>query len=230
MLSHSPSIVTEGLVLCLDAANPKSYPGTGTGWTDLSNTGNNGVLTNGPSYSTLNGGNINFDGTNDTINCGSAPQIGSSLTALTVEVFLRTAVAETKLIAENGTSFTQNTFYLAQENSTQFTFSTYGGGDQDLIAANFSYQTNRWYHLVGVWQSGVRNKLYSNGIDVTSPYSGSIRTTLQNGNTNLFLGCRGGGASFFFNGDIPVFRIYTKALSAHEVNQNFNALRGRFGI
>lgn len=228
-LQHSPRIVTDGLVLCLDAANPKSYSGSGVTWGDLSNTGNNGTITN-VTYSTLNGGNMAFNGTSSRVDCGAASQVGSSLTALTVEVMMRTAVAETKLIAENGTSFTQNTFYLAQENSTQFTFSTYGGGGQDLIAANFSYQTNQWYHLVGVWQSGVRNKIYSNGVDVTSPFIGSIRTTLQNGNTNLFLGCRGGAGSFFFNGDIPVFRVYTTALSPQQVVQNFNSLRGRFGL
>lgn len=228
-LSHSPSIVTDGLVLYLDAANPKSYPRTGTGWNDLSNTGNNGVLTNGPTYSTLNGGNINFDGTNDTVNCGAAPQIGSSLTALTVEVFLRTQNASTKIILENGTSFTTDTFYLAQENASSFSFSTYGGGGQDLVFANFTYATNVWYHLVGVWQSGVRNKIYVNGVDLTSPNSGSIRTTLQNGNANLFVGSRA-GTSFYFSGDIPIARIYNIALSPNQVFQNFNAFRGRFGI
>jgi hypothetical protein len=66
-LAHSPSIVTSGLVLCLDAANPKSYPGSGTTWTDLSGNGNNGTLVNGPTYSSVNGGSIVFDGSNDYI-------------------------------------------------------------------------------------------------------------------------------------------------------------------
>jgi hypothetical protein len=67
-LSHSPSIATNGLVLCLDAANRKSYPGSGTTWTDLSGNGNNGTLTNGPTYSSANGGSLSFDGTNDVVN------------------------------------------------------------------------------------------------------------------------------------------------------------------
>jgi hypothetical protein len=67
-LSHSPSIVTNGLVFCLDAANSKSYPGTGTDWTDLSGNQINGILTNGPAYNSSNGGSIVFDGINDYIN------------------------------------------------------------------------------------------------------------------------------------------------------------------
>ena len=63
-LQHSPRIITDGLVLCLDAANKLSYPGSGDVWTDLAGS-NNGALTNGPTFSSANGGNINFDGTND---------------------------------------------------------------------------------------------------------------------------------------------------------------------
>ena len=64
-INYSPKIIRDGLVLCLDAANPKSYPGTGTAWTDLSGSGNNGTLVNGPVYSSANGGSIDFDGSND---------------------------------------------------------------------------------------------------------------------------------------------------------------------
>ena len=58
-LAHSPRIVTDGLVLCLDAASKRSYPGTGTTWTDLKG-GNNGTLTNGPTFDTGNGGECSF--------------------------------------------------------------------------------------------------------------------------------------------------------------------------
>ena len=64
-ISYNPRIVTDGLVLALDAGNPKSYPGSGTTWTDLSGNGNNGTLTNGPTYSSANGGSIVFDGVDD---------------------------------------------------------------------------------------------------------------------------------------------------------------------
>ena len=64
-------IVTDGLVLCLDAANPKSYPGSGTTWTDLSGNGNNGTLVNGVGYNSDNGGSLSFDGVNDYVSKSS---------------------------------------------------------------------------------------------------------------------------------------------------------------
>jgi hypothetical protein len=67
-LSHSPSIITQNLVLCLDAANPKSYPGSGTTWTDLSGNGNTGTLVNGVGYNSGNLGSLSFDGVNDYVN------------------------------------------------------------------------------------------------------------------------------------------------------------------
>ena len=66
-LTHSPRIVTDGLVLCLDAANAQSYPGTGTTWTDRSTSGNNETLTNGPTFDSANRGAIVFDGSNDRV-------------------------------------------------------------------------------------------------------------------------------------------------------------------
>ena len=67
-LSHSPRIVTDGLVFCVDAGDKMSYPGAGTTWTDLSKNRNNGTLTNGPTFNSANGGSIVFDGTNDYAN------------------------------------------------------------------------------------------------------------------------------------------------------------------
>ena len=62
-----PNIITDGLVLALDAANSRSYPGTGTTWSDLSGNGNSGTLTNGPTFNSGNGGSIVFDGVDDNI-------------------------------------------------------------------------------------------------------------------------------------------------------------------
>ena len=84
-LSHSPSIITDSLILCLDAANTKSYPGSGATWTDLSGNGNNVTLTNGPTYSSVDGGSIVFDGTNDYADF-FAPNLG---TTTTVEMWVK---------------------------------------------------------------------------------------------------------------------------------------------
>jgi len=227
-LGHSPSIATNGLVLCLDAANVKSYPGSGTTWTDLSGNGNNGTLTNGPTYSSSNGGSIVFDGTNDTVDCGPVSQVGSSLTGLTVSAWINTNSASTRCILENGTGYTTNTFYLFQENSNNFTFALYGN-TYDAVYSNYTYQLNTWYNLVGVWSSGNRVSMYTNGVQTNGTRGGSVLTTVINGNTNLFVGARAGN-SYPFSGSISNVALYNRALSASEVKQNFNALRGRYGI
>jgi hypothetical protein len=74
---YSPAIVTSGLVLCLDAANRKSYSGTGTTWSDLSGNNYNGTLTNGPTFNGANGGSIVFDSTDDFVNVGNIGTITS---------------------------------------------------------------------------------------------------------------------------------------------------------
>ena len=91
-LNHSPKIVTDGLVLCLDAASRKSYPGSGTTWFDRSGNGNNGTLTNGPTFSSDNGGSIVFDGTNDYVNCGTT--LGNFGTSnFTINFFFKTSTS-----------------------------------------------------------------------------------------------------------------------------------------
>ena len=86
-LSHSPRIVTDGLVFCVDAGDKMSYPGAGTTWTDLSKNRNNGTLTNGPTFDSANGGSIVFDGTDDYVNFGS--QTWDISTNLTIDFFIK---------------------------------------------------------------------------------------------------------------------------------------------
>jgi hypothetical protein len=224
-----PEIVNDGLVLHLDAANLRSYPSSGTLWNDLSNLGNNGTLVNGVGFNNVNNGTMVFDGVNDYINCGVIPGIDSSATEFTIDIWLRPKVKTAKCIIENGTGYTTNTFYMFQENATYFTFEVYGAGGFDAVYANFEYQINTWYNLVGVWSAGNRVNLYSNGVIANGTYIGSARPSVITGNTNIIIGSRTGG-SFHFNGDIPQAKIYTRALTATEIKQNFEATRSRYGI
>jgi hypothetical protein len=230
-IMYTGGVVQDGLVLHLDAANRRSYPGFGTAWNDLSGNGNTGTLTNGPTFSSENAGSIVFDGNNDYIDCGSTLQINSNLLGLTVSIWIKIFGRNTIMLVENGTSFTTNTFYLAQEDANRLTFLVYGDGAYDLvtISSPVPYQTNVWLNLVGVWQSGMRCKLYYNSEDRTLALGGSSRTTVQNGNTNLWIGRRPGG-SLPFLGNIGNVSIYNRALTQQEITQNFNALRGRYGI
>ena len=84
MVTQAGGIVTDGLVLNLDAGNPQSYPGSGTTWTDLSGNGNNGTLLNGVGYDSDNGGSLVFDGSNDYV---TTPLFGDSTTNRTFSVW-----------------------------------------------------------------------------------------------------------------------------------------------
>jgi hypothetical protein len=210
------------------AFNPRVNT-NGANWTDLSSSQYTPSLVNVPTYSSANNGTILFDGTNDYVNCGTTPAIGSSLTALTAEVWMYPTRAAGTLIAENGTAHNANTFYLAQENTTQLSFEVWGGTTYDAIFSTAAYQVNTWYHFVGTWTAGVRVKMYLNGVSGGGTPTGSMQTAVANGNTNLMVGSRAGTSSYF-QGNIAAFRFYNRALTDAEVVQNFNAGRGRFSL
>lgn len=227
MSAHcGPNIIEDGLVLCLDAGNIRSYPGIGINCVDLSNNLNNGTLING---ATVSNGAFVFDGIDDTINCGPTSQIGSNLSQLTVSIWVYPASKSTKIILENGTDFTTNTFYLAQENANYFTFEVYGGGGYDVVYANYIYQTNTWYNLTGVWTAGSRVEMYTNGILSSGTRGGSIRPVVISGNTDMFVGSRA-GSSYFYSGQLNQPMLYDHALSPLEIQQNFEATRRRYGL
>ena len=233
-LSHSPSISVNGLVLCLDAGNIKSYPGSGTTWTDLTGIGNNGTLTNGPTYSSSNGGSIVFDGTDDHIlvasNAASIPY-GSS--ARTVSIWFYT----------NSTTWTDNVnnlfFYGAGSNSSAFgiDFSTYpsmevytwGGAGRDLTFST-TYSQVGWKNITVTYNGANTILIYENGIFTqTLTLSVACNTTTS----NVYIGAINPSAipgGSYFDGRISNTSIYNRALTAAEIQQNFNALRGRYGI
>jgi hypothetical protein len=228
-LGHGASIVRDNLVLHLDAANRKSYSGSGTVWTELSGVSNDGTLVNGTSFDSNNLGYFSFDGVNDYINCGVIPGIDSSATQFSVSVWLKTQTKTTKIILENGNNWNTNTFFLAQENASYFSFQVYGDGGYDAVYANYVYQTDVWYNLIGIWSAGNRVDFYTNGVIANGTRVGSVRSSVITGNTNMMIGSRA-GSSLFFQGEIPEVKIYNRALSPQEIRQNFEATRGRYGI
>jgi hypothetical protein len=231
-LGHGAGIVRSGLILYLDPASKKSYSGSGTAYVDLSRTNIDSTLTGGVTYSTGNSGMLQFDGTTGYVDCGTASQIGTALTGLTVSVWIYSTSQSVRCIAENGTAFNTNTFYMFQENSSYFTFEVYGTtSSYDVVYADYVYQLNTWYNLVGTWQSGSRTELYTNGVLTSGVRTGgTTQTTLRNGNANLNIGNRPGNTTFRFSGNMGSTAFYNRALSAAEIAQNFNATRGRYGI
>ena len=209
-LSHSPRIVNSGLVLCLDAANLKSYPGSGNTWTDLSGRGNNGTLTNGPTYSSANSGVIIFDGVDDRVDTINV----SSLTTMTIEIWIydTRSSGQRDILSYNGNSgaytFNGSTFRTDGNGLAGRSFA--GVGDPPL---------NTWYRFCYV----KNGDLYINETKYTGSGTNNPYGVISLGNTRSDVNNR-------LNGRISNVKIYNRALSNTEISQNFNALRGRYGI
>jgi hypothetical protein len=223
------NIVTNGLVLNLDASNPLSYPGSGTTWTDLSGNGNNGTLLNGVGYNSNNGGSLVFDGVNDYVSCGNPSSLNFGTGNFTLSF-----VTYTTAYGFQGGS------YVGKGNGTTIGFdfrdySFFVHGTLGLIAQGpFSATLNVWQIHTIVYDSSsspyvkfYRNGTYTGASTSNIPANISSITTSEPFRIGLSVA---GGPSRYFNGIIPSVQAYNRALSESEVQQNFNALRGRFGI
>jgi hypothetical protein len=216
----NPNIVTSGLILCLDAANPKSYPGTGTSWFDVSGNNAIGTLTNGVSYSSNNLGILTFDGVDDRVNVvNTIPPLSN----LTIELFLRTSVVD-------GTQniFLDQFFSLRYEiNSNKFNIHL-GNGSAWAYTTLLSTTTvvaNTWYQTAWTW-NGSTAVMYVNGVAENSLSSGAASSTTG----NITLGQHTPDTAYAWAGSMGSVKIYNTALTSDQVLQNFNATRGRFGI
>lgn len=231
--SFSPKIVTDGLVLYLDAANTRSYVSGSTVWNDLSRSGNNGLLISEPTFSRDGGGSIVFNGTTQYVDLGSTINNYIRINLpYTIEVVVNMSVSGTDQ-AFIGNAWTSPGFLIRKlsTNSIRFIFLQDGG---TYRAKDSPVLTSGWYHVVATYNgSGVNTlsnyALYINSstIGVTDLSNGTITSIVPPNNINL--GRSGDSAGFaYFNGKIPIARMYNRALSASEVLQNYNTTKGRF--
>lgn len=220
-LAHNPRIVTDGLVLCLDAANPKSYSGSGTAWGDISGNGNNGTLVNGVGYTTDNKGAMVFDGVDDSSSISGLNFVG--FTGLTINIWYFSNInASTALTRASSVS---NGFILHYRGAGFYLVSNTGA-----VSNYLGWQTtlpfNEWLMLSATW-NGSTMKLYVNGIK--QPNERSFSGTLATINT-ILLGYNFNTTQPWTNGKISSFTLYNKELTPEEIQQNFQATRGRYGI
>ena len=226
-LQHSPSIVTTGLVMWLDAANRRSYSGSGTAWNDVSGTGNNGTLLNGVSYESTNNGTLVFNGTDQY---SSVPQsatnnITSNQITFGSWCFPTISNKYQHMVVKNVSESRQYGMWLSQNGTSQIFRNLYGVVAQTNVSISTNWGVNVWNYIILVY-NGSTIKIYLNGNEVFSEAAtGNIVTTSSNVNI-------GGEPSqaFFFSGKISNAIIYNQALSASQVLQNFNAYRGRYGV
>jgi len=222
-------IITNGLVLNLDAANPRSFlppPFNTDTWVDLSGNNNNGTLINGPAYNSANGGSIVFDGTNDYGRITYNSNFNLSNTDYTFEVWGNVANFSSGNIFLSKDTYGANFDWCLQaQTSTIIRFLT-AGASVSITATVPAMSINRWYHFVMTNISNVL-RIYLNG----TLYRTQAVTTTNASQSFVTIGCAGWNLpNSFTNGKISIARIYRKGLTDSEILQNFNATRARFGV
>lgn len=212
-----------GLALYLDAANPASYPGAGTTWTDLSGKGNNGTLTNGVVYSGSNGGTFSFDGIDDyvVVNDNNNLDLNNNFT---VSAWVKLGVQNYYGILHKGDTAVNGAGLAYGYNTNGFMFISWNGSNTPY-QARFGTDISQWHYLVGVVNANVRY-LYVDGVFASSSGAG---VSSWNNTKNLIIGA-GGGLTNFMNGSISKISVYNRLLSDVEIQQDFNSIRSRYGI
>jgi hypothetical protein len=217
----NPPIVTDGLVLCLDAANPLSYPGSGTAWNDLSGQGNSGTLINGTSFNSQNSGIIVFDGSDDYANFGNILNPSQLNNNFTIEVWFN---ANNYFLGQSRLVSYWDWYTLMFSNGTQLSFEINAGGYKGVGTS--APPLNTWNQIVGIY-NGSQLKIYKNGI-----LSNSVNATGNIGTTNYIfnIGAFQNNVEYRISGNMGPVRVYGKELSASEVLQNYEANKTRFGL
>ena len=224
--SYSPKVVTDGLVLYLDAANPNSYVSGSTTWRDISRSGINGTLVNGPTFSSDGGGSIVFDGVDDFI---SFPTYTFGNGNWTLNMWINSNDSGFYNLMTNSSSdpvanafgyYTNKIYYQNYDNNPNW----------KMNFGNTTLSTNTWYMLTWVNYAGASPNLgtmrmFVNGVSDSNIFSSY---TTNGGPCNVigrFWGTR------YFNGEVSTATIYqNKSLTSQEILQNFNATKTRFGL
>jgi hypothetical protein len=223
-------IITNGLLLNLDASRLSSYPNTGTTWYDISGNVNNGTLTNGPIFATASGGQITFDGIDDNVNMGSNSAFNLTNISISIWVKLDTTASNNFIVGRYFNTTVDNGWVIYYSPTTQKILFI-GRESEALFISNQStnnYNVNTWYNIVCT-KSANTWSIYSNGVLDMSQSIGLGNVAFANNNMQF-----GGMFTNFGNNygkhSIGSIHMYNRALSATEITQNFNATKSRFGL
>ena len=217
-VAYYGGIVKDGLILDLDAAKKESYPGSGTIWRDVSGFQNNGSLINGPAFNSANGGSIVCDGVDDYI-----LQTSPTLTTFSLEIIYSPLVFDTNSGINRYNyiigSFGSNMF-MRYTNSAGNSILLANHGGSDINIGSLNHQTGRVYIAVITFDDSNKN---------TNVYFNSVLTrTATYGATLRYQGSIQLGATF--NSIFYSYKVYNRVLSSVEITQNYNALKGRYGL
>jgi hypothetical protein len=231
-----PKIVRTGLILELDAADINSYIGTGTNWRDMMGS-YNGTLTNGPTFSSANGGNIIFDGTNDYVDLANTTGLNFTNTTGTISLWFKTSASTANSPMMISKQMDATGGWAINMESTAiplFEAKNSGGG-----ATAFYRYVNKvcndgiWHNVVAVFTTStavIANNTVSMYLDGVLANGAQTQLTVYGGNTAGTVQIARRSSGNYYNGNISSLQIYNRGLSASEILQNYNAVKSRFGL
>ena len=227
-ITRGPKIVRDGLVLYLDAGDRNSYPGSGTTWKDLSGNGNNGALTNGPTFDSGNGGSISFDGSDDYVGGGDTSAVNGHNS---ICVWFKATGAPSNNDSSGAILFAQSSNInhgILIGNSYLSERIIYGIViNQPIVTPDNSVSNGDVHFVVGLW-NGSQQQIWVDGELLASrSYTNSpvlVDPAYKVGKWGY------GGFTRNLNGNIYSVQLYNRALTADEVSKNFNVTKGRYGL
>ena len=220
-----PSIVIDGLTLYLDAANPKSYTGSGVNWGDLSGYRNDGTLVNGIYFDN----NMIFNNSGH-VDCGDDSSLSS--TSITIDTWVNwsSLTSYKSIITRWSSASSEQLFFLTNYSGTgKLDFYINNGSVKNIRSISDEVVINTWYNIVGLYDEISGDfKIYKNGDEVitnTVITSGSLQTV----STSIVgIGKDINRNIYPFEGSMSNLKIYNRALSQNELIQNYNAIKRRF--
>ena len=217
---RGPNIVTDGLFLSMDVASGRSYPGTGTAVDNIPNTSYSGTLNN----ATVSNGVVVTDGSDDYISINYGSGVNPTTQDLSYELWVKQTTTGTDLFLVQGNWSSSNRFYVGLNGGNL----AWGLQERGWASSNtsFSPALNEWFHVV-ITFNGSTALLYGNAEQQASDTS----LTSYTFNQNLILGSgRPTDGQYDWFGKIGPIRVYDRTLSAEDIQQNYNALKSRFGL
>ena len=227
--SSGPDVVEDGLVLCLDAASKRSYSGSGTTWVDIVG-GNDGTLTNGPTFSSENGGSILLDGTSEYVDFGTS-NILNTTTAHTIQFWIKMLSMPSNVTPPIRIKSNSQDLLILISARSGYQGVTIGSGGtwaQGKTLTSSDFFLNNWVNICVTYNGAGSNTLgnhhiYENLVDksLTSGTPGLLASTTDTrfGYINSYN---------YMNANISNFTIYNRALTADEIRRNYLSTKQRY--
>lgn len=239
-VAYNPKIVTNGMILYLDAANVKSYPGAGTSWSNLVKTNSDGTLIASPTYNTDNLGHFDFNGSTQYVTLSNESNFDIDIDEpVSYCCWLKIDTAATfYFIYYKGNHISgglpATLFQIDSSERIALRLINSGGALYTDKTSSSTVSVGEWTFVAGTYDGSINASginIYKNGENAgafssSSTYSGTVLTN----ETPTIASRQTTAGKFYFDGKIALFSMYNRELTATEVKQVFNATRGRFGL